>query len=206
MRRSVPKKKAYLAGPMTGLPEFNFPAFHAAAADLRKRGWEIFSPAERDESDGFDPKNDAAKSFDYYMAFDLPAVCNADAVIVLPGWEKSKGANLEVHVARQCDKPVLAYPDLAPVSVKESVAQEAHRIVNGVRQADYGHPADDFARTAALWRARFGWDVKTEDIPAAMRLVKESRLANSPRHRDSLTDIAGYAATQELVWERLDRA
>lgn len=40
--------RVYLAGPMRGVPHFNFPAFHAAAAELRARGYVVFSPAEAD--------------------------------------------------------------------------------------------------------------------------------------------------------------
>jgi len=109
--------KIYLAGPMRGLPEFNFPAFFAAAKDLRKRGWEVFNPAERDlNRDHFNPKTDAAKPMAYYMQYDLRAVCRSDAVVVLPGFRKSKGARLEVHVAREIGIPVLRYPDLKELS------------------------------------------------------------------------------------------
>jgi hypothetical protein len=34
---------------MTGIAQFNFPAFDAAAAELRDQGYEIISPAELDD-------------------------------------------------------------------------------------------------------------------------------------------------------------
>lgn len=95
--------KLYLAGPMRGYPLFNFPAFHEAARLLREAGHEVWSPAEQDaELDGFDPVVSAPRPFVEYMRRDLPAVLASDAVVVLPGWEWSKGASLEAHVAREC--------------------------------------------------------------------------------------------------------
>jgi hypothetical protein len=105
--------KIYLAGPMTGIPEFNYPAFHAAAAQLRAEGHEVFSPAEADNrrhgvdiSKGNatgDPKQAAAEhGFDRRIALaeDLAWICaEADAIAVLPGWENSKGANAELATA-----------------------------------------------------------------------------------------------------------
>jgi len=117
--------KVYLAGPMRGYPAYNFPAFHAAAKELRALGHEVWSPAERDEQEGFNPTTDVAQPLKYYMLFDLPAVLNADAVVVLPGWEKSVGANLEVHVARTCGMPVY---DLA--SVLDGVPLEGLNLTN----------------------------------------------------------------------------
>lgn len=206
-RLHAPKSRLYLAGPMRGYKEYNFPAFHAAAARLRELGYEVWSPAERDEQeDGFDPKTDEAQPIEYYMRHDLPPVIASDAIAVLPGWQQSVGARNEVQVARMCGLPVLDADTLEPIA--ETIMQEAQRLVYGERGATYSHPADDFGRTAALWNARFahmlmaGEQFVPEDIAAAMRLVKESRLVASPRHRDSLVDIAGYAGTQELVWER----
>lgn len=100
--------RLYLAGPMRGIPEFNFPAFNEATKRLREHGFDVWSPAENDvEKDGFDPKTGTVASMAHYMERDLPEVCRADAVAVLPGWEKSQGATLEVHVCRQIGHPVV---------------------------------------------------------------------------------------------------
>lgn len=79
---------------------------------------------------------------------------------------------------------------------------EAHALVHGDRQAKYGHPADDFARTAALWRALFGWDAEPRDVALAMVCLKLSRLRATPDHRDSAVDLAGYAETYRMVVDR----
>ena len=99
-------RKVYLAGPMTGYPEFNFPEFIDAASSLRVRRFEVWSPAERDLEEGFDPKTDDSKGLKYYMQYDLPAVVKCDAVAVLPGWHKSAGARLEVFTAWAVGMPV----------------------------------------------------------------------------------------------------
>lgn len=102
--------RIYLAGPMRGYPEFNFPAFNAAAAVLRHDGHEVFNPAERDVArhDGVDISKGnangdealAAKQhgFDLRVALaeDMDFICrHAEAIFMLPGWEKSKGATAE---------------------------------------------------------------------------------------------------------------
>lgn len=118
--------KIYLAGPMRGYEEFNFPAFHREAARLRGAGHTVFSPAERDLEDGFDPKNSVAKSIDYYMAIDLPEVCKADAVVVLPGWEESQGCTIEVAVGRACKKEILHAVTMLPVRTPKPVIYRAN--------------------------------------------------------------------------------
>ena len=97
----------YLAGPMRGYPDFNFPAFHAAAVKLRAAGHYVFSPAERDENEfGFgalksatgDLADIASLGFDLRKALkhDLVWICqHADAIACLPGWEGSSGARAE---------------------------------------------------------------------------------------------------------------
>lgn len=84
---------------------------------------------------------------------------------------------------------------------KQSILQEAEELTNGARQQDYGHPADDFAKTAKMWSVIFGFEVTAEQVPLAMVAVKISRQLNRPT-RDNLVDIAGYANTLDMVIER----
>lgn len=104
--------KIYLAGPMRGIPSFNFPAFDFAAAKLRFEGHVVFSPAERDrEAYGAEiennPTGDEAKvtnkacTINDCMLADTNWICNnADAIALLPGWEKSSGANAELALGK----------------------------------------------------------------------------------------------------------
>ena len=106
--------KIYLAGPMRGIPEFNFPEFHRAAAWLRRFGHEVFNPAEADnERRGVDISKgnvtgdesiaSAQHDFDLREALgkDLAWICaHAEAVALLPGWKRSKGASAEMQTAR----------------------------------------------------------------------------------------------------------
>ena len=88
--------------------------------------------------------------------------------------------------------------------MSETVLQEAQRLVYGERQQSYGHPLDDFTRTAQMWSAILGWKVTAEQVGMCMCAVKISRQCNKPK-RDNLTDLAGYAATVQMVVEERDR-
>jgi hypothetical protein len=185
---------------MRGLNLFNFPAFEAAAADLRSRGYTVFSPAEHDLETGFDPTTNSLDGFDLTdaMRWDLSKVLESDVVVMLPGWYPSIGSNIEVATARAIGTPVLDYPSLEPAK-DEAVTAEAGRIVIGARQATYGHPFLDFSRTAKMWEGVFDHDISPEQVALCMVLVKVGRLCQTPDHRDSVVDIAGYAEALHLV-------
>lgn len=93
--------KLYIAGPMTGLPDYNFPAFHAAAANLRGKGHEVVNPAELPAPD--DP------TWSNYMRGALRVMLTCEAVVFLPGWMQSNGARLERMVADRLRIPVYDY-------------------------------------------------------------------------------------------------
>lgn len=116
--------KVYLAGPMRGIPEFNFPAFTSAAAVLRERGYFVFSPHERDIAKHGDISkgnltgdNDQAvkdHGFDLReaLADDLIFICReAAGIVLLPGWENSKGAQAERATAVALGLEVLSLSD-----------------------------------------------------------------------------------------------
>jgi len=94
----------YLAGPMSGIPNHNYPAFNAAAFDLRGRGFHVVSPAELHADFETNPK-----PYEDYLRADLIALLGTAAVVVLPGWEQSNGARLEVTVARALGMLVWEY-------------------------------------------------------------------------------------------------
>lgn len=85
--------KIYVAGPMTGLPAFNFPAFHECAAQLRTQGWQVVNPAE------INP--DSALPWAECMRRDIAELVTCDAIHLLAGWRQSKGATLEHHIAER---------------------------------------------------------------------------------------------------------
>ena len=85
-----------------------------------------------------------------------------------------------------------------------NVLEEANRLVHGDRNADYGHPLDDFGRTAAMWTAILSHPVSPEQVGLCMCAVKISRQCNKPK-ADNLIDLAGYAETVNMVIEEKER-
>lgn len=133
------KKVVYLAGPMQGIPEFNFPRFNAVAWCMRQDGHRVFNPAERDieRAGGVDiSKGNVAgviseetkKHFSLReaLADDTNFIClEADTIALLPGWEKSSGAQAEHRLAVALSHEI-AYLDLELVRLMERAYEVAH--------------------------------------------------------------------------------
>ena len=90
--------RLYLAGPMTGYPEFNYPEFHRAARALRAAGYVVVNPAERN-NDGVPPPDGTERPWTYYVRLSLSALLTCNRVALLGGWHESRGALLEVSTA-----------------------------------------------------------------------------------------------------------
>jgi hypothetical protein len=114
-----PKKGTiYIAGPMRGLPEFNFPAFLQAEAHLRRLNWDVCNPARKDldvfEYEGTEGLQSEleAQNFDLGEAalWDMTAIITeCDAIALLPGWKNSGGAKAEYALARWLGLTVYKY-------------------------------------------------------------------------------------------------
>ena len=103
-------KVIYVAGPMRGLPQFNFPLFDAVSAALRAQGHQVISPAEQDSpairaaallstTGVMTPEMERDESVGTILGRDVRLVIDdATDIALLPGWQKSSGARLEVCV------------------------------------------------------------------------------------------------------------
>ncbi|KPA96003.1 DUF4406 domain-containing protein [Pseudomonas asplenii] len=90
---SARENRIYVAGPMTGIEDFNFPAFNAVAAKLRSFGYIVENPAEHGIVEGAEWAD--------YMAYDLTRLGLCGVICLLPGWENSEGAKLEVLIGQR---------------------------------------------------------------------------------------------------------
>ncbi|WP_084613906.1 DUF4406 domain-containing protein [Nakamurella lactea] len=85
--------RVYISGPMTGIPGLNFTAFNDAEVRLKAAGYGVSNPAAKGEIDGF--------TWSDYLRVDLRELTTCGGIYLLPGWENSKGACLEYHVAKE---------------------------------------------------------------------------------------------------------
>jgi len=105
-----PEKTYYLAGPMSGLPQYNFPEFYRVAKELRLCGFKIISPAELDDEEtaaaALAAKTSVAgetsvagKSWADFLQRDVKIIADqCQGIVFLPGWRGSRGARLEAFV------------------------------------------------------------------------------------------------------------
>lgn len=95
--------KIYLSGPMKGYPQSNYPLFHSVTAKLRAKGHVVYNPAEFKHNEEIFPLR---KAFAEYCKF----ICEeADAIYLLPGWEKSLGVSAELALAKNCKLEIVEW-------------------------------------------------------------------------------------------------
>ncbi len=91
--------KVYISGAMTGMPEYNYPAFFAAEEMLKEQGYDVVNPARSGVREGW--------CWGDYVREDLKWLVECDKIAMIPGWENSKGARLERHIAQNLEMPII---------------------------------------------------------------------------------------------------
>lgn len=113
-------KSVYIAGPMRGIFEFNFPAFFEAEEKLKPHFEKVWNPARLDAEGGLDWKDKTGNEdlqslgFDVQEALvlDLEIVSKCDCIYMLSGWERSSGARTEHLLASTLSKTILYQDNL----------------------------------------------------------------------------------------------
>lgn len=189
----------YVSGPITGRPDFNFPMFDRVERYLKSLGVEVRNPAGH-----FDGDTTLKRST--YMRKDIDVLLGCTDVVFLPGWQNSRGARVEHAVAVELDLGLWQWldGDVEALDAEPVELQASDLVRNGERQQVYGHPAEDFTRTAAIWSAILGTKVSAEDVALMMVGLKMSRLVATPGHKDSITDMIGYSICLDRVSQYLD--
>ena len=139
----------YLAGPMTGIPKFNFPLFIEATAQLRSDGYNIISPAELDDDAGIQEKALACddgqldtagikETWGDLLARDVKLIAdNCGGIAFLPNWHKSRGARLEAYVGLLCGHKFATYMSsgsLAQISSKAVLTKLSRQTYEDIRR------------------------------------------------------------------------
>lgn len=114
------KGTVYIAGPMRGIPLYNFPAFDEAKAKLEAEGYTVISPADLDRESGFHETDTLeAEDRDAFMRQamkrDMNAICRCSHIALLPNWDQSKGCRPEIVLAYTLGLAFLYAPTAAPI-------------------------------------------------------------------------------------------
>lgn len=113
----------YISGPMTSYPDLNYPAFNAMEAFLKENfHCRVFNPA----------RHPVGLTFEQYMEMDLRDLELCDTIVMLDGWQSSKGANIERRRARELNLKVLSQTD-----VRVMIYQAEYRKKNAERLREY---------------------------------------------------------------------
>lgn len=213
--------KIYLAGPITGIENDNIIEFARIKTLIENDGYCVTTPFDLEIPK---PKKgtDKQEVWNYYMRHCLNYLLSGDVemVILLEGWQSSKGASSEAYVAQKANIPVKVFHEksfgnhyLSDIGEDESeetedILLEANGLVNGDRNNSYGHPYYDYTKTAGFWsivlKDKLKKDLTPEDAIMCMMLMKISREMNKHK-KDNLTDLAGYAqCLQKTILKRIE--
>jgi hypothetical protein len=171
--------KLYIAGPMTGMEDWNFPAFFDAEEQLKSLGYAVENPARHDGNTVEEALatvgtlENPVEKWEFYVKRDLKYLLECVGVVLLPGWQESEGARLEVHIAKKLKIPLFILKNgmLAPRITcigLSGYAQSGKDTVAEVLVKDFGYKKVAFAD--AIREALVVLNPRIEVANMAMRL------------------------------------
>lgn len=186
----------YIAGPMTGLDNFNFGSFFDAEYQLREEGWRAVNPAQHDLTTGSvyleDGRYKASPDFDLEktLFWDLGRVAECDAIYMLDGWENSKGAAVEIALAQALGKEVLYQTEPLADWERELLEQPVVEVMHDEAvSVNHGASVKDAVQ-------RLG-EVRTTSATGGMKGKKPEQLsALDPLALKRVAEVAGFGANK----------
>ena len=165
-------KTIYIAGPMTGLPDFNRENFNWAAMRLKKDGWDVKNPADLGDIPG--------ATWGDYMRLGLKSLLTCSTIYMLKGWEGSKGAKIELAVAKE-----LGMKELYEKGLEDDAKQAAPAPVpsDDVVQKTWAL-LDELEKLRGANRDEEDWDTlnkRDDELRAALDAVIDAAMAASSK-------------------------
>lgn len=191
-------KSCYIAGPMTGYADLNYPAFAEASRILRERGFGVVSPAEL---------NPIETAYEDAMRNDIRALIDCNHICMLEGWEKSKGATLEHHIATvmgltiitltqptaSASAPTQSVPDaFAPDTEIPEAKGSTHLIVALEKIADFNDTS------ASLFLEKYGNYSRFAE-PDSVKIARETLWMYENEKAHASTEVPEATATSDAV-------
>jgi Domain of unknown function (DUF4406) len=130
--------KPYITGPITGIPDGNLPAFMDAEATLRQAGYDPINPRHNGA--------EGERTWREFMRIALHQIAECDGLAVLPGWETSEGAGIEVRLVTDLGLPVLDVPawvDLAEKYDQQTIISKSTYLFTVLHRTDEPFVGDD---------------------------------------------------------------
>lgn len=192
----------YLGGPMTGIPQFNFPEFHRVGTVLRERGYNIVSPAELD-----DPETEAAamaspdgapgsgsangEAYEDFLGRDL-IICSLPTcvgMICLPGWHNSRGARGESWVIAYLNKQLFEYEEVGGAPSLLTVERDERLTELGVPDFAAGAVPRDKPGVLTVGTTRVDQDRDVQEVVQKIEEVADDPWTRHKRRRDECLDL-----------------
>lgn len=198
----------YIAGPMRGIPEFNFPAFFDAEERLSRAGHKVISPASHDVELGFawqgKTGHEDLTTLDFdlkaALAWDLAQVLACDTVVLLPGWENSTGTSAEVAAAKAAGIPCVPLEQLGYTAIGDTiVAHTEWNSFNSVTQTVTCAACGE--KVPYVFRGASSYSEKACDkalLRHAATLVEKQTLMDAA---DALEGALGLPGTPKTLYE-----